>query len=66
MARKTNAEIQQMSIKEAKQYAYDHPAESGRISRELAKAAGTCAKIQLQYTASTVFSPNPSAVTVTL
>lgn len=66
MARKTNAEIRQMSIEQAEQYALDHPAESGRIAREFAKSSAKCAKVQIHYTAHQVFTPNPSAVTVTI
>ncbi len=55
-----------MNIEEAEKYAYEHPAESGRISQELTKVAATCAKIQVQYTVNNVFSPNLSAVTVKL
>lgn len=66
MARKTNAEIRKMSIDEAEQYAYNHPAESGRIAKEFAKSSAKCAKVQIQYTAQQVFTPNPSSVTVTI
>ena len=66
MARKTNAEIRKMSIDEAEQYAYAHPAESGRIAKQLGKASVKCAKIQVQYTTHQVFTPNPSSVTVTI
>lgn len=65
MARKTNKEIRQMSIIEAENYAKLHPAESGRISKELAKASAKCAGIQIHYTASGVFPKSPNAVTVT-
>lgn len=66
MARRTNAEIRQMSIEQAEQYALDHPAESGRIARELARSSAQCAKVQLHYTAHQLFAPNPSAVTVNI
>ncbi len=66
MARKTNAEIRQMTLVQAEQYAIDHPAESGRIAKQLAKSSVKCAKVQIDYTAHQVFAPTPSAVTVTM
>lgn len=66
MARKTNEENCNMSINEAEEYVLKHPAESGRISKQLGIASLKCAKIQVQYTTHQVFTPNPSSVTVTI
>lgn len=66
MARKTNEEIRNMPIEDLEIYALEHPAESGRIATQLAKSSALCAKIQLQYTANKMFTPNPAAVTITL
>lgn len=66
MARKTNLEIQNMTISDAKYYAKKHPAESGRISKELAKAAADCAGVYVIYATKNVYPAQPSAVTVSL
>lgn len=50
MARKTNTEIRQTSIKPVEQYAFDHPTENRNIAKQFAKSSIKCTKIQIQYT----------------
>lgn len=44
----------------------NHPAESSRISKLVLKSSVETSKIAFQYTANTVFKPNPDSVILNL